>query len=159
MPSNPQDLTSEGVLTRHIPTYTDPFILLIKACMLFGRVTDYNTRVNLRSNRSSSSHQNTASYQDERPSTAPSGSTAEVQYGVYRGDPRMVPGFRALDRLVAVDFLANLPVGLKSCLGVQPPVPPMHYQANSGGDAAPSLDIDGTSLDTDLYLVHLIPHA
>ncbi|KIO24309.1 hypothetical protein M407DRAFT_26222 [Tulasnella calospora MUT 4182] len=49
VPSNPQDLTAEGLFTRHNPLYTDPYLLFLKACLLFGRVTDYNTRMfNLR---------------------------------------------------------------------------------------------------------------
>ncbi|KAG8872267.1 hypothetical protein FRB97_007814 [Tulasnella sp. 331] len=84
-------------------------------------------------------------------------SSGDVQYGVFKGDPRLAANFRSLDRLVAVDFLANLPVGMKSCLGVQQSAPSMH--AGRGYDSLPPLDIDGSALDTDLYLVHLVPHA
>ena len=79
--------------------------------MLFGKVTDYTVRLNI------------------RPSVSSKGE-----------DVRLTSGFRALDRLVAVEFLSNLPHVYKNCLGV--------------GEAP-----DGTSIDTDLYLVHLIPHA
>lgn len=80
-----------------------------------------------------------------------------MQYGVFKGDARLSANFRALDRLVAVEFLANLPVGMKSCLGVQQGAPAMH--SGRGYDSVPQLDIDGSALDTDLYLVHLIPHG
>ncbi|KAF8527976.1 hypothetical protein BU17DRAFT_81209 [Hysterangium stoloniferum] len=109
--SNPQDLSTESTLIVHPPQYTDPFLLLIKACMLFSKVTDYNVRLNL------------------RPSTATKGE-----------DVRLSPNFRALDRLVAVEFSSSLPHAYKNCLGV--------------GETP-----DGTNIDTDLYLVHLIPHA
>ncbi|KAF8584497.1 hypothetical protein K439DRAFT_1346065 [Ramaria rubella] len=109
--NNPQDLSSESTLIVHPTQYTDSFLLLIKACMLFGKVTDYTVRLNLR----------------------PSGSSKGE-------DMRLTSGFRALDRLVAVEFLSSLPHVYKNCLGV--------------GEAP-----DGTSIDTDLYLVHLIPHA
>jgi hypothetical protein len=56
------------------------------------------------------------------------------------GDPRDAPGFRSLDRLVAVDFINSFPPDYRSCLGV--------------GDVA-----DGSQLDTDLYMAHLVPHA
>ena len=79
--------------------------------MLFGKVTDYTVRSNL------------------RPSMA------------FKGeDMRLTSGFRALDRLVAIEFLSSLPHAYRNCLGV--------------GEAP-----DGTNIDTDLYLVHLIPHA
>lgn len=45
---NPQDLATKDVFIRHPPAYTDSFLLFLKAVMLFGRVTDYNTRSNLR---------------------------------------------------------------------------------------------------------------
>ncbi|KAF8496657.1 hypothetical protein JB92DRAFT_3225901 [Gautieria morchelliformis] len=109
--NNPQDLSSESTLIVHPPQYTDPFLLLIKACMLFGKVTDYTVRLNL------------------RPSVSSKGE-----------DARLTSGFRALDRLVAVEFLGSLPHVYKNCLGV--------------GETP-----DGTNIDTDLYLVHLIPHA
>jgi len=111
MPSNPQDLATEEVFIRHLPMYTDPFILLIKATMLFGRVTDYNVRHNLR---------------------APS--------MLKRQDPTVSAAFMELDKVVCVDFVANLPALYKSPLGQ--------------GEAP-----DGTALDTDLYMVHVIPHA
>ena len=79
--------------------------------MLFGKVTDYTVRLNLR--------------------------PTEVSKG---DDVRLTSNFRALDRLVAVEFLGSLPHAYRNCLGV--------------GEAP-----DGTSIDTDLYLVHLIPHA
>ncbi|OJA10820.1 hypothetical protein AZE42_00268 [Rhizopogon vesiculosus] len=81
MPSNPQDMYTEDVFTTHLPKYTDSFLLLIKAIMMFGRVTDFNVRGNLRS------------------PTAPSKSQ----------DPFQLPGFADLDRLVSSDFLENLP--------------------------------------------------
>jgi hypothetical protein len=108
--ANPQDLTTHNFLTAHPPAYTDSYILLIKACMLFGKVTDYNVRSNLR---------------------AP----LHPRKGE---DPRMAAGFAGLDRLVAIEFLNNIPPAFKNCLGT------------SGSDGP---------IDTDLYLVHLIPHA
>ncbi|KAI0830703.1 hypothetical protein BC628DRAFT_1312698 [Trametes gibbosa] len=108
VPHNPQDLSTEDVLVRHIPMYTDSFILFLKAVMMFGRVTDYNTRSNLRANAPPSKNQN----------------------------PFVFPGFKALDRLVAQDFLESLPPQFK------------HVDITSDG-----------ALDTDLYMVHLVPHA
>jgi hypothetical protein len=92
----------------HPPEHTDSFLLLIKAVMLFGRVTDYNVRSNLR---------------------APVTATKTL-------NPFSLPGFQALDKLVCSDFLASLP--------------PAHKHLG--------MDDEG-SIDTDLYLVHLIPHA
>ncbi|KAG9002928.1 hypothetical protein FRB94_003455 [Tulasnella sp. JGI-2019a] len=160
IPSNPQDFASEGLFIRHIPAYTDPFTLFIKACLLFGRVTDYNTRTILKASRASASSRSnrdthSASFSSQNNNV---NGSSDVQYGVYKGDPRLAANFRSLDRLVAVDFLANLPVGMKSCLGVQQSATSMH-QPGRGYDAMPSLDIDGAALDTDLYLVHLLPHA
>ncbi|KAG8848739.1 hypothetical protein FRB96_001018 [Tulasnella sp. 330] len=122
--------------------------------MLFGRVTDYNTRTNLRPARPSATQTSRSNGEAQSGSYNSSG---DVQYGVFKGDPRLAANFRSLDRLVAVDFLANLPVGMKSCLGVQQSAPSMH--AGRGYDSLPPLDIDGSALDTDLYLVHLVPHA
>ncbi|KAF9015259.1 hypothetical protein BDQ17DRAFT_1340748 [Cyathus striatus] len=112
VPSNPQDISSPDVFIRHPPQYTDSFLLLIKAVMLFGKVTDFNVRGNLRA------------------PTAPS----KNQY------PFHLDGFKGLDQLVSFDFLANLP---------------QMYRHNTGVTDAP----DGSSLDTDLYMVHIIPHA
>ena len=80
--------------------------------MLFGKVTDYTVRLNL----------------------------GRKHPAIKGEDVRLSSGFRALDRLVSVEFLASLPNTYKSCLGV--------------GDSP-----DGSNIDTDLYLVHLIPHA
>ncbi len=88
--------------------YTDSFILFLKAVMIFGKVTDYNTRSNLRANAPPSKNQN----------------------------PFVLPGFKELDRLVAQDFLQSLPAEFK------------HLDITSDG-----------VLDTDLYMVHLVPHA
>ncbi|KAF9473118.1 hypothetical protein BDN70DRAFT_886160 [Pholiota conissans] len=112
IPSNPQDLSTPDFFTRHPPQYTDSFLLLIKAVMLFGKVTDYNVRGNLRAPTAPSKNQN----------------------------PFYLPGFEALDRLVSSDFLESLPQIFKN---------------NTGVTDAP----DGSSLDTDLYMVHIIPHA
>ena len=101
-------MSQETLFVNHPQTYTDPFILLIKAVMMFGRVTDYNVRTNLR---------------------APVTATKTI-------NPFGLPGFEELDRLVCVDFLASIPPSHK------------HYGINDDG-----------SIDTDLYLVHLIPHA
>ncbi|KAJ6575202.1 hypothetical protein B0H19DRAFT_1127645 [Mycena capillaripes] len=112
VPSNPQDLATPDVFIRHPPQYTDSFLLLIKAVMLFGRVTDYNVRGNLRA------------------PTAPSKSQ----------NPFFLDGFKELDTLVCTDFLESLPQIFKN---------------NSGVTDAP----EGCALDTDLYMVHIVPHA
>ncbi|KAF7339400.1 hypothetical protein MSAN_02153900 [Mycena sanguinolenta] len=112
VPSNSQDLSTPDVFIRHPPQYTDSFLLLIKAVMLFGRVTDYNVRGNLRAPTAPSKNQN----------------------------PFLVPAFKALDKLVCTDFLESLPQIYKNNNGVT--------------DAA-----EGCALDTDLYMVHIIPHA
>lgn len=109
---NPQSLWTPAFLTTHPPHHTDALLLLIKACMLFGRVTDYNSRLAV-----------------HNPLPAPLGHDR-------RGDR----DFIALDALVSKDFLLHLPSGFRNCLGA--------------GESA-----DGTTVDTDLYLVHVIPHA
>ncbi|KAJ7597133.1 hypothetical protein C8J56DRAFT_1159103 [Mycena floridula] len=112
VPSNPQDLSTPDVFTRHPSQYTDSFTLLIKAVMLFGKVTDFNVRGNLRAPTAPSKNQN----------------------------PFFLDGFQELDKLVYSDFLESLP----------------HiYKNNSGVSDAP----EGSTLDTDLYMVHIIPHA
>jgi len=112
IPSNPQHMWTESFLTTHLPDYTDPFILLIKATMLFGQVTDFNVRNGLK--------------------------------GTADGDAKIplteTPAFKHLDFLVSSGFLQSLPPGFRHCLGV--------------GEHP-----DGTRIDTDLYLVHLLPHA
>jgi hypothetical protein len=80
--------------------------------MLFGKVTDFNVRGNLRAPPTSSKNQN----------------------------PFFLAGFEELDRLVCSDFLENLP---------------QNYKNNSGVTDAP----EGSAFDTDLYMVHIIPHA
>jgi hypothetical protein len=80
--------------------------------MLFGRVTDYNVRGNLRAPTAPSKNQN----------------------------PFFLEGFDVLDKLVCNDFLENLP---------------QMYKNNTGVTDAP----EGNTLDTDLYMVHIIPHA
>jgi hypothetical protein len=112
VPSNPQDLSNPNLFTQHPPQYTDSFLLLIKAVMLFGRVTDFNVRGNLRAPTAPSKHQN----------------------------PFYISGFEPLDKLVCADFLDNLPQIFKNNFGF--------------GEA-----LDGSALDTDLYMVHIIPHA
>lgn len=78
----------------------------MKAVMLFGRVTDYNTRTNLR--------------------VPPSKSM----------DPFSSPAFAELDQLACVNFLKSLPPSFK------------HLGLSGSG-----------ALDTDLYMVHVVPHA
>ena len=56
-------------------------------------------------------------------------------------DPFVLPGFTELDRLVHNDFIQNLPHMHRFNLGVT------------------DLSGDGPSVDTDLYMVHIIPHA
>ena len=48
VPSNPQDMAARDLFTAHPAGYTDSFVLFLKATMLFGRVTDYVVRGNLR---------------------------------------------------------------------------------------------------------------
>lgn len=55
-------------------------------------------------------------------------------------NPFYLDGFEDLDKLVSSDFLNSLP-----------PI----YKNNYGVGDAPS----GSTLDTDLYMVHIIPHA
>lgn len=112
VPSNPQDLSTPDVFTRHPPQYTDSFLLLIKAVMLFGKVTDFNVRGNLRAPTPPSKSQN----------------------------PFLLNGFKELDKLVCEDFLANLP-----------PI----FRNNAGITEKP----EGATVNTDLYMVHIIPHA
>ena len=106
MPGNSQDLATKDVFIRHPPAYTDSFILFLKAVMLFGRVTDYNTRTNLRAK------------------------PLKLQ------NPFQNAEFAALDQLVCQDFLQKLPPGYK------------HLGLNDAG-----------GLDTDLFMVHIVPHA
>ena len=74
--------------------------------MLFGRITDYNTRTNLHA-----------------PHT-------KLQ------NPFQDPAFRELDKLLCDDFLESFPATYKNI----------------------GLSEDGT-LDTDLYMAHVVPHA
>ncbi|TFK30532.1 hypothetical protein FA15DRAFT_662503 [Coprinopsis marcescibilis] len=113
VPSNTQHLGQADVFTRHPPQYTDSFLLLIKAVMLFGKVTDFNVRGNLRAPTPPSKSQN----------------------------PFLLHGFKELDQLVCEDFLANLP---------------QIFRTNSGVTETAE---GGSTLDTDLYMVHIIPHA
>jgi hypothetical protein len=76
--------------------------------MLFGKVTDFNVRGNLRAPTAPSKNQN----------------------------PFFLPGFDALDNLVCEEFLDKLPQIYKT---FDP--------------------LDGSIFDTDLYMVHIIPHA
>jgi hypothetical protein len=80
--------------------------------MLFGRVTDFNVRGNLRAPTAPSKNQN----------------------------PFFLDGFTELDSLVCSGFLKSLP---------------QIFQNNFGVTDAP----EGSMLDTDLYMVHIIPHA
>ena len=80
--------------------------------MLFGKVTDFNVRGNLRATTPPSKNQN----------------------------PFYLEGFEPLDKLVSHDFLESLP----------------HLYKNSAGLS----DSSGNCVfDTDLYMVHVIPHA
>jgi hypothetical protein len=101
-------MSQEDIFTTHPPGYADSFLLLIKATMLFGRVTDYNVRSNLRETAVVTRNQN----------------------------PFFKPGFSELDKLISTDFLDSFPPPYK------------HVGLNEDG-----------SIDTDLYLAHLLPHA
>ncbi|KIO25598.1 hypothetical protein M407DRAFT_25078 [Tulasnella calospora MUT 4182] len=118
VPSNPQDLTAEGLFTRHNPLYTDPYLLFLKACLLFGRVTDYNTRmVNLRNAPRSEPTFSSSSASLQHPPNPSTSSATD-----FKGDPRMAAG-----------FLQQSGMGLE--------------------------DVNGTALDTDLYMAHIVLHA
>ncbi|KAH7104453.1 hypothetical protein BKA62DRAFT_692280 [Auriculariales sp. MPI-PUGE-AT-0066] len=108
--SNPQSLLLPGFFTSHPPNHTDSSILLIKAAMLFGKVSDYNTRVNIQNVPRSAA-----------------------------GDRRLGREFQELDALVRT-FSTTFPPGYKNYL-------------------APGDVTSATSVDTDLYTAHLIPHA
>ncbi|THH28070.1 hypothetical protein EUX98_g6113 [Antrodiella citrinella] len=108
VPGNPQDLATPELFIRHPAGYTDSFILFLKSVMLFGRVTDHNTRSNLRAPNLPTKGQN----------------------------PFQIPGFQELDNLVSEEFLESIPTSFK------------HLGVNDDG-----------SLDTDLYMVHIVPHA
>lgn len=79
--------------------------------MLFGKVTDFGVRTNLRASAMS-----------------------RIQ------NPFLIPGFEELDRLVSMEFIGSLPTRFKSL---------NEWESMYGGGG----------LDTDLYLVHLVPHA
>jgi hypothetical protein len=111
IPGNPQDMFTSDLFVVHPPAYTDSWLLFLKAMLMFGRVTDFSTRNNLRA------------------SVPPTASQ----------DPFSIPGFETLDHLVCTGFLESLPAIYKSSYGL--------------GDS-----LDG-SLDTDLYMVHIAPHA
>jgi len=81
--------------------------------MLFGKVTDFGVRTNLRAEAPLSRTQN----------------------------PWITLGFEELDRLVCTDFISSLP---------------SHFRNNFS--ELESM-YGGGGLDTDLYMVHLIPHA
>ncbi|KAI0734514.1 hypothetical protein C8Q72DRAFT_873050 [Fomitopsis betulina] len=88
VPDNPQTLATPDVFIQHIPDYTDSYLLFLKAVLLFGRVTDFNTRNRLRHGLPSKSH-----------------------------NPFHLPGFAELDQLVCIDFLESFPAQYKH-LGV-----------------------------------------
>ncbi len=113
VPDNPQSLFTADVFTNHPGTYTDSFLLLIKAMMLFGRVTDFGVRSHLRALAPPSRVHN----------------------------PFIIPGFEDLDRLVCMDFVSSLPPRFRNGFS--------NLESMYGGGG----------LDTDLYLVHLVPHA
>ncbi|KAH9082174.1 hypothetical protein EDB83DRAFT_2503296 [Lactarius deliciosus] len=113
MPDNPQSLFTADVFTNHPDMYTDSFLLLIKAMMLFGKVTDFGVRTHLRALAPPSRVQN----------------------------PFIIPGFEDLDRLVSMEFVSSLPPRFRNGFS--------DLESMYGGGG----------LDTDLYLVHLVPHA
>ena len=81
--------------------------------MLFGKVTDFGVRTNLRASVPVSRIQN----------------------------PFVIPGFEELDRLVSMEFINSLPPRFKNSFS--------ELESMYGGGG----------LDTDLYMVHLVPHA
>lgn len=120
--------------------------------MLFGRVTDYTVRMGIRSPLVNYGRYDPVSSPGMTGITPPTsamglGSPPIVQaHGSpmhtmhTQEDPRNAPGFKSLDHLVSTEFVESFPTMYRNCLGV--------------GMAA-----DGTNLDTDLYLAHLVPHA
>lgn len=106
-------MSSVDLYITHLPDYTDSFILLLKAIMLYGEVTDFNYQLQLR-----------------LPATP-----------AKTDDPLQYPEFIELDKLAAEDFLAHLPHEFKDCFGYQ--IEPLAT----------------LSIDTDLYALHLVPHA
>lgn len=106
-------MSSANLYITHPPDYTDSFILLLKAIMLYGEVTDFNYLLQLR-----------------LPATP-----------AKTDDPLQFDEFIELDKLTAEDFLANLPHEFKDCLGYQ--IEPLTTM----------------SIDTDLYALHVVPHA
>lgn len=114
MEDNPQHLWTPNLYTDHPLQYTDSGLLLLKAMMLFGRVTDFGVRTNLRK--------------------PPVGMAL---------DPFRLPGFEELDRLVGGGFLDSFPPKYRN---------PLTYADSE------SVYSNG-GLDTDLYMVHMIPHA
>ncbi|KZT44473.1 hypothetical protein SISSUDRAFT_1012646 [Sistotremastrum suecicum HHB10207 ss-3] len=116
-PDCPQSLRSPKSLITHIPEYTDSFTLLLKANILYGKVMDFNTQQNIR--KSSLTNRSDLKFSREIRNSAE---------------------FQALDRLVAHDFIENIPHGFRNLLGV--------------GEIA-----EWPTFDVDLYLAHLLPHA
>jgi hypothetical protein len=118
--------------------------------MLFGRVTDYTVRMGIRSPLVNYGRYEPVSSPAMTGITPPTsamglGSPPKAQaHGspmhAHQEDPRNAPGFKSLDHLVSTEFVESFPAMYRNCLGV--------------GMAA-----DGTNLDTDLYLAHLVPHA
>lgn len=109
--------------------------------MLFGRVTDYSVRMGIRAPLMGHGHGDGTSPLFHN--LSPNATTTQFPRSPSPGpmsDPRKAPGFQSLDRLVAVDFINSFPPQYRNCLGV--------------GEGA-----DGTHLDTDLYMAHLVPHA
>lgn len=110
--TNPQDITTPDLFTSHPLEYTDSYILLLKAMLLFGRVTDFCVRHGIKTKGAPTRHQ----------------------------DPYQLPGFAQLDDLVSSSFLESLPTAFKTSAGVT--------------DSP-----EGGSLDADLYMVRVLPHA
>ena len=81
--------------------------------MLFGKVTDFGVRTNLRASAPMPRIQN----------------------------PFLISGFEELDRLVSMEFITSLPQRFKNSFS--------ELESMYGGGG----------LDTDLYMVHLVPHA
>lgn len=108
--------------------------------MLFGRITDYNVRMGIRSPLLSYGKEDGASPNNHHGLSPNTALFNQPGTPGAMDDPRNAPGFRALDRLVAVEFINSFPPQFRSCLGV--------------GEGS-----DGSNLDTDLFMAHLVPHA
>lgn len=129
-PGNPQSVSTKNVLLIHPPSYTDSFILFLKSCLLFGKVR----RSDITSVPINITHFESTSQVTDYNVRNALDSTGVVS---NNQDPLHLPGFKELDKLVCVDFIAKLPDA---------------YTHDSG------LGVGG-AIDTDAYMLQVMPHA